>query len=305
MKFGVNLPNYGPDATPDNLVTWTGRIEKAGYHYAMVSDHVALTPEVNQLFPAPFYDPFMTLALLAGVTDRIGLGTTVAILPYRHPVHTARMAANIDRFSNGRLVFGAAAGWAAREFAVLNVPYRKRGAISDEYLAAIKTCWASEVASFDGAHVSFREVHTGPLPVQRPGPPVWVGGHSLGALRRAVRYSDAWHPTSVSGDWLLGIGMPALRQVAEAEGRPVPALCPRIKLRITERALGPRRLLGEGTLQQIRDDLGLLQELGAGAVVLDPLSLGERREKGRTDRDVADLEMLAENIIDLDAGCVR
>ncbi|MEV1025569.1 TIGR03619 family F420-dependent LLM class oxidoreductase [Streptomyces sp. NPDC050264] len=302
MKIGVNLPNYGPEATPDNLVEWALRIEKAGFQYVMVSDRVALTPEVNHLFPAPFYDPLTTLAYLAAATDTIGLGTTVAILPYRPPVHTARIVANIDRFSNGRMTFGAAAGWAPREFAVLGVPYRKRGAISDEYLAAMKECWADEVASFDGVHVSFREVHTGPLPVQRPGPPVWVGGHSRGALRRAVRYGDAWHPTSVSGDWLFGVGVPALRQAAEEEERPVPALAPRIKLRLTQRPLDNARVLGEGTPSQIRDDLALLAAGGAQAVILDPTYPGEHRPRGRTDEDLEVLEMFVNQIIDPATG---
>ncbi|MGV9691654.1 TIGR03619 family F420-dependent LLM class oxidoreductase [Streptomyces sp. NPDC003444] len=305
MKFGVNLPNYGPEATPDALAGWALRVEAMGYDHVMVSDHVALAPDVRRLFPAPFYDPFTTLAWLAGVTTTVGLGTTVAILPYRHPVHTARVAACIDRFSDGRLVFGAAAGWAAGEFAALGVPYRERGAISDEYLAAVKACWRDEVASFDGVHVSFRELHTGPLPVQRPGPPVWVGGHSRGALRRAVRLGDAWHPTSVSADRLLGAGLPALRRIAEEHELPVPAVCPRIKLRVTPRPLGPGRLLGEGTAAQIADDLGLLQDLGAEAVVLDPTYPGDPREAGRTERDLDVLEALAEEVVDVDAGTVR
>ncbi|WP_078489999.1 LLM class flavin-dependent oxidoreductase [Streptomyces bikiniensis] len=104
MKFGVDLPDYGPEATPDALADRALRVEAMGYDYAMVSDHVALTPDVQHLFPAPFYDPFATLAWLAGITRTVGLGTTVAILPYRHPVHTARVAANIDRFSDGRLL---------------------------------------------------------------------------------------------------------------------------------------------------------------------------------------------------------
>jgi probable F420-dependent oxidoreductase len=304
VKIGVNLPNYGPEVSPDSLVEWALRVERAGYKYVMFSDHVALTPEVQHLFPAPFYDPFTTLGYLAAETEHIGLGTTVAILPYRHPVHTARVVANLDRFSNGRMVFGAAAGWAVREFAVLGVPYRKRGAISDEYLSAIKACWADEVASFDGTHVSFRHVYTGPLPLQRPGPPVWVGGHSYGALRRAVRYGDGWHPTSASGEWLTAIGMPALRQVAEEEEAPCPALCPRIKLRLTELPLGPGRLLGEGSIGQIRDDLCLLSEIGAEAVILDPTYPGEWREKGRTERDLDVLEMLAKDVVDLANDCI-
>lgn len=305
MKFGVNLPNYGAEATPEALIGWARRVERIGYHYMMVSDHVALTPEVNRLFPAPFYDPFATLSLLAGQTERIGLGTTVAILAYRHPLLTARLAANIDRFSGGRFVLGVAAGWAAGEFAALGVPYHRRGAISDEYLAAIKACWAREVASFEGEHVSFRHVHTGPPPVQRPGPPVWVGGHSRGALRRAVRHGDAWHPTSLPADWLTGVGLPALRRVAEEAGRPVPALCPRIKLRVTVRPLGPDRLLGEGTLAQIHEDLALLAELGAAAVILDPTFPAQPRRPGRTDHDLDVLEKLTVDVIDLDKGTVK
>ena len=305
MQFGVNIPNYGAEATPEALVRWAVRLEKAGYHYAMVSDHVVLTQDVNRLFPAPFYDPFVTLSLLAGRTERIGLGTTCAILPYRHPVLTARMAANIDRFCGGRFVLGVAAGWAASEFAVLGAPYRQRGAVSDEYLAAIRACWEQDVASFEGRHVSFRRLHTGPRPVRQPGPPVWVGGHSGGALRRAVRFGDAWHPTSVTRDWLLHVGVPALRSTAEHERRPVPALCPRIKLRVTPRPLGGDRLLGEGTLEQIHEDLAVLRDLGAAVVILDPTYPAEPRREGRTDRDIEVLEKLTTDVIDLDAGTVK
>lgn len=141
--------------------------------------------------------------------------------------------------------------------------------------------------------------------MQRPGPPVWVGGHSHGALRRAVRLGDAWHPTSVTGDWLIGVGLPALRRVAEEQELPVPDVCPRIKLRLTSRPLGHGRLLGEGTRDQIADDLGLLQDLGARAVVLDPTYPGDRREPGRTARDLDVLETLVKEVIDVDAGCVR
>jgi probable F420-dependent oxidoreductase len=305
VKFGVNLPNYGSEVTPERLARWAQRIEQAGYHYLMVSDHVVLTRDVHRLFPAPFYDPFITLSWLAGATERIRLGTTVAILPYRHPVHTARMAANIDRFSQGRFVLGVAAGWAAEEFAALGVPYHRRGALSDEYLAAIKVCWSRDVASFTGRYVSFREVATGPRPVQRPGPPVWVGGHSRGALRRAVRLGDAWHPTSMIRAWLLNVGVPALHRVSEEEARPVPALCPRIKIRLTGRPLGQQRLLGEGTLEQVHEDLAVLQDIGVHSVILDPTYPGERREPGRTDRDIDVLEALTGNVIDPDRELVK
>lgn len=305
MDVGVNVPNYGTEAGPDDLISWAHRVEALGYAHLMMSDHVALTPEVQHLFPAPFYDPFTTLAWLAAETTRINLGVTVAILPYRHPVLTARISANIDNFSGGRFILGAAAGWAAREFAVLGVQYRKRGAISDEYLEAIKACWADEVASYDGQFVSFRQVFTGPLPIQRPGPPVWVGGHSAGAIRRAVRLGDAWHPTSVTAAWLAHAGVPALRRRAEMDELPVPALCPRIKMRLTDRPLRDERLLGEGSLEQIHEDLAFLEQLGAESVILDPTYPGERRRHGQGERDLGVLELLSKEVIDLEKHSVR
>ncbi|MFI9006079.1 TIGR03619 family F420-dependent LLM class oxidoreductase [Actinosynnema sp. NPDC053489] len=305
MEFGVNIPTYGDRATPDAIVGWVRHLEDVGYHLAMVSDHVALTPEVERLFPAPFYDPFTTLAWLAGQTTRIGLGTTVVVLPYRHPLVMARMAANIDRFSGGRLVLGVAGGWAPGEFAAVGAHYERRGRVSDESLAAMKELWTREWAEFRGRHVSFGPVATGPAPVQRPHPPIWVGGHSAGALRRAVRHGQAWHPTSVPVGYLRRVGLPGLRRVAEAEGLPVPALAPRIKLRVTERPLpDDRRLLGEGTLDQVRDDLAELDDLGATHVVLDTTFPGETR-RHPAEHYWGMLERVAADVVDLSTGRLR
>ncbi|MEU3064549.1 TIGR03619 family F420-dependent LLM class oxidoreductase [Streptomyces subrutilus] len=301
----MNVPNYGEDASPGSLQDWARRLEELGYHHLLLSDHVAVTPEVHRLFATPFYDPFTVLAWLAGTTRRIGLGTTVTILPYRHPVQVARLVANIDQLSGGRFVFGAAAGWAAGEFAALGVPFERRGARSDEYLRLIKACWAEEEVTFRGEFVSVEGLRTGPLPVQRPGPPVWVGGHSAGAMRRAVRHGDAWHPTSVTADWLVGYGLPSLRDAADRLGLPVPALVPRIKLRITGRPLGADRVLGEGSLGQIREDLDLLDSLGAATVVLDPTFLGEPRTADLAKRDLETLETVAAELVDLEHQRLR
>jgi alkanesulfonate monooxygenase SsuD/methylene tetrahydromethanopterin reductase-like flavin-dependent oxidoreductase (luciferase family) len=120
------------------------------------SDHLALTPDVQGRYPAPFYEPFTTLGWLAGVTRRIEIGSTVVILPYRQPVEVARMAANIDQLSGGRLLFGVGVGWSPQEFAALGVPFHRRGALTNEYLAALKTLWTNDVASFEGRYVAFR-----------------------------------------------------------------------------------------------------------------------------------------------------
>jgi probable F420-dependent oxidoreductase len=270
MKFGVNLINFGPGARPDSLTQWALLTETLGYHFLMTSDHLAITPDVQERYPAPFYEPFTTLGWLAGVTRRIEIGTTVIVLPYRNPVEVARMAANVDQLSGGRLLFGVGVGWAQQEFAVLGVPFHQRGALTDEYLAAIKTLWTNDVASFQGHHIAFQDVHTAPRPARVPHPPIWVGGASAAALRRAVRYGDAWHPIRIRVDWLRDTGLPQLTQVADEEDKTVPALCPRIRLRLTEVPLPEdQRVAGEGTLDQVRADLAALQELGAQYVLLD------------------------------------
>jgi probable F420-dependent oxidoreductase len=270
VKFGVNLINFGPSAQPDSLVRWAMLTETLGYHFLMTSDHIAVTPDVQTRYPAPFYEPFTTLGWLAGVTRDIEIGSTVIILPYRQPLEVARMAANVDQLSGGRLLFGVGVGWAQQEFAALGVPFNRRGAITDEYLAALKTLWTNDVASFQGRYVAFSEVHTAPRPVRTPHPPIWVGGASDAAMRRAVRYGDAWHPNRVRPGWLKSIGLPRLRQIADAAGKAVPALCPRIRLRLTESPLpDDQRLVGEGTLDQIRADLEALQASAAQYVLLD------------------------------------
>lgn len=286
MKFGLNLPNFGAEATPETLAGWALRAEEAGFHLVMVSDHVALVPEVQRGFPAPFYDPFTALAWLAAKTRTIELGTTVTILPYRHPLQTARIAANIDQLSGGRLILGVAAGWSRQEFATLGVPFSERGRRTDDYLAAIRKLWSSEVASFESPSVSFQGVHTGPRPARVPHPPIWVGGQSPAALRRAARLGEAWHPQSIALSWIERTALPQLERLADAAGRRVPALAPRLKLRITTRRVDDQdRTPGIGTLDQIRGDVERLSRLGATHILLDTTIPGEPRPPGTMERD--------------------
>ena len=270
MKAGVNLINFGPGANADSMRRWAEISEGLGYHLMMTSDHIAITPDVNGRYPAPFYEPISTLGGLAGITRTMEIGSTVIIVPYRSPLETARACANIDRLSGGRFILGVGVGWAQDEFDALNVPFERRGAMTDEYLDAIKLLWTQDIASFEGEYVSFEDVHTAPRPAQNPHPPIWVGGPSDAAMRRAVVYGDAWHPIRITLDGFRNTDIPRLREIAAREEKPMPDLCPRIRLRITDAPMDEgKRLAGEGSIEQIRGDLFELEELGCAYVLLD------------------------------------
>jgi probable F420-dependent oxidoreductase len=297
VKFGLNIINFGPEASPTSLRASVEWAETAGFQIAMISDHVAVTPDVAQRYPAPFYEPFTSLAWLAGLTSTIELGTTVVILPYRHPLLTARMSANLDQFCAGRLVLGVGVGWSRAEFEALGVPFRRRGRLTDDYLTALHAHWSEEIAGVETGSVSFREIHTRPAPVRRPHPPVWIGGSSSAAVRRTARFGDAWHPLNLSLE-ALAHGLALLREAAERRERPTPAFAPRIKVRLTDAALSTAdRRPGQGSLDQIRRDLADLAELGATYVVLDTYH-GDPAELTDSASPVRTLEALVEHAID-------
>ncbi|GAA2807848.1 TIGR03619 family F420-dependent LLM class oxidoreductase [Saccharopolyspora taberi] len=303
MKIAVNVLNFGPGATAANLRGWARFAEDTGFHAAMISDHVTVTPDVAEQYPAPFYDPFATLAWLAGITERVELGTSVVILPYRSPLQTARLMANIDHLSQGRTILGVGVGWAKQEFDALRVPFERRGAITDEYLTAIRRMWTEEVVTLDGEFVSATGVSTAPLPVRTP--PVWVGGSSRAGIRRAVRLGTSWHPINARLTWLREQGLPALRAEAQAQGAPLPGFAPRTRFRITDTPLDDeKRLPCEGTLDQIRGDLREFAELGAEYLMLDTYR-GKPDQLTRPEDDWRELELFAGRAFDLGAGSVR
>ncbi|MGW2396413.1 LLM class flavin-dependent oxidoreductase [Kitasatospora sp. NPDC001664] len=243
MKIGVNVPNFGPGTDPGMLRAWASTVEDLGFDLLMVSDHVAVTPDVAERYPDPFYEPFTTLSWLAGLTGRVRLGTTVLVAPYRHPLLTARMATNLRDLSGGRLVLGVGVGWARQEFEALGVPFERRGRLTDEVLRVLRS--------------------------EAPDVPLWVGGNSEAGTRRAVRYGDAWHPMRCTLPWLREAAG-RLAATAAEQDRPRPALAPRIKLKITTAPdPAPERLAGVGSLDQVLDDLTQLRLLGCESVLLD------------------------------------
>ncbi len=235
MKFGVWIPNCRHLATPDIIRDTAGRAEALGYDSVWVSDHVVV-PHANVVnFGETVFDPLVTLAVIAGATRRVSLGTTVLIVPYRNAVVTAKMVSSLDALSGGRVVLGIGAGWVAAESAALGVPFAERGAMTDEYLAAMQELWTKRAPSFTGKYTQFGGLTFEPKPVQTPHPPLWVGGHSRAALRRTVQFGAAWHPINRPPEELRA-GMAEIARLCEARGR---ASRPALTLRNDVRVLRP------------------------------------------------------------------
>ncbi|MEZ0113078.1 putative F420-dependent oxidoreductase [Catenulispora sp. EB89] len=282
MRLGVNVPNFGPATSVDVLERWAHVAEGLGFDLLMVSDHVLVTPDFADRYPAPFQDPLTTLAWLAGRTSRIRLGTTVLIMPYRQPALTAQMAASLHRLSRGRFVLGVGVGWSRQEFAALGVPHERRGRLTDEYLDEIHQIWGGGIEGVAPAL----------LPEELPGPPVWIGGNSDAGIRRAVVSGNGWHPLGFTMDWITD-AVGRLKAFADEAGRAVPTLAPRIKLRVTAEAVAdPERQAGIGSLEQVLDDLDRLRALGSEVVVLDPYH-GDPAELERPEQAWRDLAVVA------------
>ncbi|MEE3013705.1 MAG: TIGR03619 family F420-dependent LLM class oxidoreductase [Chloroflexota bacterium] len=305
MKVGVNLINFGPGVSPASMKSWATLSEALGYHIIMTSDHIAITPDVQSRYPAPFYEPLSLLGWLAGVTTKIEIGTTVIIVPYRNPLELAKATANVDQLSDGRFILGVGIGWAQEEFHVLNAAYKSRGAVTNEYLAAVKLLWTQDVASYNGKFISFDDVHTAPRPIQTPHPPIWVGGPSDAAMRRTVRYGDAWHPIRIQMDWFKNTGIPRLKEISDEEAKSVPELCPRIRLRLTDSPVtGSDRVVGEGDIDQVHRDLAELENLGCSYVILDTYADDLEAIKNN-EISWRMLSTVAEKVLDLSNKTVR
>jgi probable F420-dependent oxidoreductase len=217
VEFGVSLPGRGPLARPNLLLKMALAAESLGYASAFVTDHVVLPASAaRSVYPyaangqlpggaaQDYLEPFSLLAYLAHATRRIALGTSVLVIPYRNPLVTAKMLATIDVLSRGRVILGAGVGWLREEFEALAAPpFEARGAVTDEYLKLMRAVWTSDPVTFEGRHYTIRDVHALPKPAQRGGIPIWIGGHTDAAVRRAGALGDGWHPIALRPPGLL------------------------------------------------------------------------------------------------------
>ncbi|MCC6179181.1 MAG: TIGR03619 family F420-dependent LLM class oxidoreductase [Chloroflexi bacterium] len=273
MKIGIWIPSVRRLASRQVIRDSIVQAERLGYDSIWTIDHVIAPRQDAQQF-GRLYDPLVVLGLAAGLTERIHLGVSVLVLPYRHGVLAARMIASLDDLSNGRIVLGVGSGWNAAESAILGLPFERRGAMTDEYLRVMRELWTSDAPSFDGEFTQFHDVEFLPRPVQKPYPPIWVGGHSPAALRRAVEFGDAWHPINRTPAELRA-GQVAIQQLCERFGREqAPLLAPRIDARLVlDKRGSPRPAhaghMLEGTPERLAEQVEELHQLGAKHLVLE------------------------------------
>lgn len=186
-------------ATADDLAAIARAADRAGIGYLGVCDHVAIPPDKVDVMSASWWDTVATLGWLAGLTERTLLLSHVYVPAYRHPLAVAKAWSTLDVVSGGRAVMGVGAGHVEGEFAALGVPFGSRGALLDEAIDAVRACFADEVPAHDGPTWSFADLAQRPRPVRAGGPPIWVGGSSPAAIRRAAARGDGWLPQGPFG----------------------------------------------------------------------------------------------------------
>jgi probable F420-dependent oxidoreductase len=300
MKFSLGLPidhlQYGSEFVgPDAIREMSQAAEALGFDALNVTDHPV--PTANWLNHGGHYaqDPFVMLSMVAAHTKKIGLHTYLLVIPYRHPFVAARAISSLDVFSGGRVIISAGVGYLKGEFKSLNVDFEKRHEIFVETIEAMKAAWGSNEFSFQGKLFAARDSTMMPLPVQKPHPPIWIGGNAKEAIRRAVDIADGWSPMFGGGPGLATTARTAdmstmeefrerlqfMRDYAAERGRTRP-----IDLCVSP----PARMRGETGPGAIVDSIFEVAELGANWCTL--AGTGETRAEW-----IRSIEALAKDIV--------
>ena len=266
MKIGFGAPVAGAWATPEYLAAFSERAEEAGYASLWTFQRL-LVPEGSGMEPVyrSVLDPMVALGYMAAGTSRIRLGVAILNLPFVSPAYLAKQATTVDVLSGGRLDLGLGIGWMPEEFAATGASTARRGARTEEYLAVLRTLWADEVSSFDGEFYTIPAGRQDPRPVQRPGPPVLLGGMSRPAMERAGRLADGWITSSRADLSAIKEAAGVIQEAAAKAGRePVRIIC-----RGVVRAGGDGTKPLSGDYDKIRADTAWLAEQGVTELFYD------------------------------------
>ena len=209
MEFGFSIPPRGEMATPESIAVLAQKGEATGFGIIAVTDHIVFPKSIQSNYPGSstgqyyaagdsqgeYLEALALLSFLAGITSSAKLLTAVMVIPNRPPILTAKTLATIDVLSKGRVIVGCGVGWMREEYEVLgSPPFDKRGAVANEYIRAFRELWSSDAPTFEGTYTRFANIEFAPKPVQKPHPPIWTGGESPAALRRAGQLADGWYP---------------------------------------------------------------------------------------------------------------
>ncbi len=313
VTFGCSVPSRGPMASPESLRGLSQKAEAAGYDSVWVSDHLILPRSVGSFYPyasdgvatfqpdEDYYEPLAALNFLAGCTSRVRLGTHVLILPYRNPVLTAKLLSTLDVLSGGRVILGAGVGWMEEEFQALGLDtYEQRGAVTDEYIELFKELWTKERPEFHGKHYQLSGVGFAPKPVQKPHPPIWIGGHTGPAIRRAAKLGDGWLPIGQRPPAILepeefASKVSRLRRLTREAGREEDAVSLCFSTTIGFTSGGASRQKMQGSAAEIAADLRPYRDLGVENFVIG-FEAGSVSEMGEA------IERFASEVVPLVVG---
>ena len=283
MQFGIGLPNLSYVDPTETLMRLAHTAQELAFDAIWVSDHVFIPYEYEPNYPYSatgrlelsatdyIFDALTTLSFLAGQVSTPRLGISVLIMPYRNPIITAKMLVTLDVLSGGRVILGAGVGWMPEEFAALGASYEHRGGVTDEYIQIFRELCTADKPSFEGKHYQIANLGFFPKPMQKPHPPVWIGGYTPAALRRAVRLGDGWHPSNLLPEALAEKAITLRRLCAEA-GRDPTSLT--ISTRVNNVAFGDRGdTTGRptplsGTAQHMIDTIKRYADAGVQHIVL-------------------------------------
>ena len=291
MKYGFTLPGRGQLSTPERLGIIARKGEVFGFDTLLTGDHILVPKNISSVYPyteggefpgsgsGESMEQITLLSYIAGQTSKIRLVTSVLIVPHRNPLIAAKSLATLDVLSGGRLVVGVGVGWMREEFEALGLPpFEERGAVTDEYIRAFKVLWTEDDPHFEGKYISFDDISFLPKPVQKPHPPIWVGGESRPALRRTAELADGWYPLGSNPTFPMGTpeqlkaGLERLAGYARRFGRDpstIETIYRTHQFELLKQAAGPDRLPFVGDADQIAGDIRQYQDMGVTSMIWD------------------------------------
>ena len=299
MKFGIMLPHYRQVASTEAITRFAKEAEDMGYDSVWVTDQIIVPNGDVDRFGPVFYESLTVLAFVAGITSTIRIGSSVIVLPYRNPIHVAKVASTIDSLSHGRLILGVGIGGVESEFRQIGASWEERGELSDEAIRIFKELWTSDQPSVRSKNYQLSEIQFYPKPVQKPHLPLWIGGDTRRALRRVVEFGDVWHPSRTNLD-LLAEMTPRLWKLAERAGRDPQeiGIAVRQPLKIgSDSAISTNEWPLLGTVKTVVDNVAGFRNAGVGYLVMDTF-YGIPELHGETvDSILATMERFATEVI--------